>query len=248
MNSPSLPVRLAKEPMVDAIFEVRFNSTTPVSSVLPGVWFSKLAGVEGVENLPLGQLPFDVRSTDPQLKHLPITRLRWKGLLLLVGDHMAAVACRMPYPGWFEFRAAIIEAFGHLSDLPFISDIERWSIKYVDLFDQSDVPALEKLNVDIRVGGTKLVDQAVSLRAQIEADGFDHGVQVATGASVHILDGPARSGTVLEVDSIKSETLPVAEFIGRLPEAADAIHAANKRIFFACLSERGLKELEPEYE
>lgn len=248
MNPPSLPVRLAKEPMIDAVFEVRFQTSLPLSSVLPGVLFSRLEGVEAVENLPLAQLPFDLRSADPQLKFMPTTRLKWKGFLVLVGDHMASVACRMPYPGWADFRLAIVEVFTHLRGLPFIKEVDRWALKYVDMFEHTTTPPLEKLNLEIHIGGTKLGDQSVSMRAEIDADGFEHAVQVATVATVQLLDGPQRTGTVLDVDSAKNESAPLASFLDELPSLADAMHASNKRIFFACVSDRGLKELEPIYE
>ena len=58
MTAQTLPKKLNKEPLVDAVFEIRFSSSMAASSVLPGFFFAKLEPKEWrVESLPVAEIP-----------------------------------------------------------------------------------------------------------------------------------------------------------------------------------------------
>ena len=72
-----LPKKLKKEPLIDAVFEVRFTSAFPAGGVLPGLLFGNLDGDKKIEQLPLLQLPQVIRDADPNLRFAPLSRLDW---------------------------------------------------------------------------------------------------------------------------------------------------------------------------
>ena len=133
MKNDALPTKLAKEPMIDATCEVRFSSDVPASAVVPGMLFTKLGNVSNIEPLPASQLPVQIRSSDPQFEFAALSRLTWGNFLILVSDKSVAIGCKMPYPGWAVFREAIVKVVGLLSELPFITAIERHSINHTVL-------------------------------------------------------------------------------------------------------------------
>lgn len=57
MAGTALPSKLGKEPLMDAVFEMRFESQVPVASIWPGMLYGMLPGDKSMENLPLISLP-----------------------------------------------------------------------------------------------------------------------------------------------------------------------------------------------
>jgi hypothetical protein len=82
----SLPKKLKKEPLIDAIFEIRFLSDFQASEIIPGFLFSKLGGKKSVISLPAAQLPKTVREGDPNLKFSPTVQLDWEAFSIYIGD------------------------------------------------------------------------------------------------------------------------------------------------------------------
>ncbi len=81
MNN-ALPKKLSAEPLIDAIFEMRFTSLFPAASeIIPGYLFSKLIGDKSVTTLPTAQLPKVTRETNPNLLFAPVTQLDWVDFL-----------------------------------------------------------------------------------------------------------------------------------------------------------------------
>lgn len=249
MEKKPLPIKLSKEPLIDAVFELRFSSDLPASNVLPGIMFSTLKGVSSIETLPAAQLPQQVRAMEPQLRFAALTRVQWKDFLVLFGDNVLAVACRLPYPGWRVFKAGIVEVLSIFESAGFVTSMDRWSLKYTDIFDVAAGAApLKQFDMDMRLGDQVLTNQNLQLKVEVTRDGFTHGVQVVTSATVQLFDGTSRTGTLLEVDTIRDGSpTPIAEFLSGFPRFAEEIHDANKALFFECLSDEGLNNLGPEY-
>jgi len=251
MTALRLPAKLAKEPLVDVTFEIRFSSHIPGSSVLPGLLFSKLAGVSNIEPLPISQLPQQLREMDPNLHFSPLSKLIWGRFAILVGDRSLGVGCMMPYPGWAAFKRAIEEVVAVFYSSALISSIDRYSIKYVDFFETNDdmARALSHFNIDLRVGNHAVKAENSVVRVEIPRSPFLHAVQVMTNATVQIPPQKARSGAVLDVDTLTVTAVSdLPRFMTDLPRLLDDIHLANKQMFFECLSESGLSNLEPQYE
>lgn len=249
METTGLPVKLSKEPLIDAVFELRFTSNVPASSVLPGILFSKLQGVTNIEAMPASQVPPQIRAIDAQFQFAPLTRVRWKGFFILFGDNVLAVACILPYPGWKVFKDGLAEILSVFSSTDFVSTADRWSIKYTDLFDAADgATPIGQFNLGLRLGQQELSDQNFQLRVEIPRGNHLHAVQIIASATVQLVTGASKTGTLLEVDTLRNgNKLPISEFLSSFSSLADELHSANKALFFECLSAEGLKNLGPVY-
>ncbi|MBK9441316.1 MAG: TIGR04255 family protein [Comamonadaceae bacterium] len=251
MTTRQLPSKLAKEPLIDVIFEIRFSSSFPGSAVLPGLLLSKLKEVSNFEAMPIAQLPQQMREMDPNLQFSPLSRLTWGRFAILVGDRSVGVGCVMPYPGWADFKGAIEQVMNVVLSDALIKSIERYSIKYVDFFETNEdaASALSQFNIDLRVGMHAVKAENSVIRVEIPRAPFLHAVQMMTHANLQLASGAMRSGAILDVDTLTSASIPeVQSFITDLPRLLDEIHLANKQMFFECLSESGLSNLEPQYE
>ena len=246
----TLPKKLKKEPLIDAVFEVRFTSAFPAGSVLPGLLFGKLEGDKKIEQLPLSQLPHIMRDADPNLRFAPLSRLDWQQFYINVGDRSVSVGFKYPYPGWNSFKPAIVEIMNILKDADILKTVERYSLKYVDLLPANDLrEQVSFVNFDVTLAGYKLEKEAFQIRLEIPRDSFMHAVQVVSSAIVTLQTGESRQGLVVDVDTISNQqAISFDELLSGFPDKLEAIHQANKEMFFDCLKPQTITALEPEYD
>jgi uncharacterized protein (TIGR04255 family) len=239
MTAKRLPTKLNKEPLVDAVFEIRFSSSTPASSVLPGFFFAKLEATEWlVDRLPVSELPSQMRSLDPILRYQPMMRIHWGDFLILMGDTMLGVASKIPYSGWPKFRDRIVKA------------VERYSLKYDDIIEAGNLAErIQMINMDIRIGSHTVKEEQFTVRLEIPHNNFINIVQIASAATAKLIDGHVRNGILVDTDTILNhQTSDLRKFLDELPSRLDAIHTENKMMFFECLKPETIASLEPVYE
>ena len=72
-----IPVRLKKEPLIEAIWEIRFSPAKPlVADLLPGILFeSSPKKFDNVVKLSFPNLPDFAMEHDPNLRYIPRIRL-----------------------------------------------------------------------------------------------------------------------------------------------------------------------------
>ncbi len=250
MNSVMLPTKLGKEPLVDVVFEVRFTAKVAPATVLPGLLFSNLTDIGQIEPLPVAQLPEAMRLMNPQLAFAAVNRITWKSFVILIGDRSLAVGCKMPYPGWSKFKAAILEVMDAVKNAGILTRVQRHSLKYMDFLESGTdhKEALNRLNVSVRIGNHEVTAENTSLRVELPRGQFLHAIQMASLVVIQQDGIPPRSGALVSVDTLVNEDCDPNDFFGSLSDRLESLHLANKEVFFECLSEYGLNLLEPIYE
>jgi uncharacterized protein (TIGR04255 family) len=246
----TLPKRLRKEPLLDALFECRFNAHFPVSNILPGILFSEFEGKKQLERLPQSDLPEVIRNSDPNLQYVPLVRIRLQNYSFLVGDRSVTVACNLPYKGWNDFKPTIIKLIGVLKKSGLIEKVVRYSTKYVDLI-QSDDPTdqVSLVNLSLKIGSHNLTKESYQVRMDIPVEGFINIVQIISGTKVIMPDKSEREGVVIDIDTIKDTGgISVEQLEHDFDSALENIHRVSKEAFFDCLTKQTLMRLEPEYE
>jgi len=246
----TLPKKLKKEPLIDGVFEIRFTSVFPAGGILPGLLFGKLDGDKTIEQLPMAQLPQAMRDSDPNLQFAPLSRLDWEQFYINVGDRSVSIGFKHPYPGWSSFKPAITKVMEALKEAFFIKTVERYALKYIDLVPATSLrEQVGFVNFDITLAGHKLEDEAFQLRLEIPRDGFIHAVQVVSSATALLQSGESRQGLIVDVDTIAiQESISFDELLSEFSDKLEAIHQANKKMFFDCLKPETVTALEPEYE
>lgn len=251
----TLPTRLRKEPLVDALFEIRFTTRLPaIANVLPGMIFSKLANESNiplhVERLPIADLPIQMRNSDPFLRFQPQVRVLFDGFNILIGDFTLNIGCKMPYPGWSEFKPRITSILDLLFNTKLIEKIERYSLKYVDVIDDNDLPdRVRRSTVRLSIADHEISSETFSVRIELPRSDYIHVVQVVSSATATISSGESRTGLLIDVDTIATPNITnVQHVIENIDLLLNNIHEANKAVFFDCISQEALEYLEPIYE
>lgn len=243
-----LPLKLRREPIVDAVCEIRFNASTPLHAVLPGVFYSKLPGVGNIESLPMAGLPIEIRRQNPLLVDLPLVRLLWGAYFVSIGERALSVAVKLPYPGWATFKQDIVTIASMTMQAKLATSVERYSIRYTNLLEIEQLAdQIEAVNWSVQVGPFTARNEAVHVRLEASDGAFKTLLNVAVGTQVQLVTGVAKNGLLVDVDTVRECSEEVASFEAALSDRLEEIRQHNKRVFFACLKPATIALLEPVY-
>lgn len=244
--SNRLPTRLVSEPIIEAVSEVRFDAAGEAAvNLLPGIFHEKF-GPFDQQGRVFPVLPSEIMSSDPSLAFRPQVAMAKGNRIIQVGAKVVSVAVRAPYPGWKEFSAFIRQVYDVVCAQSFITTYDWLSLKYVDMvtFD-GETPSLSWLNAEVELGGTRVEEQPVSLRVESVEGPVTTVVNIGSPVQTQQLDRSARTGVLLDVDTIHRE--PFAEFASQYSDVLEKLHDRNKQQFFSLLSESTRDRLGPEY-
>lgn len=245
-----LPTKLDREPLVDAVFEMRLRDIQPLADILPGFLMAKLEPKPKVSRLPAAEIPQPLRANDPNLKFAPIQRVELEGFQILVGDRNIVIGCKLPYPKWPNFRKAILDITNHIAQMNISGEIERYSLKYVNLVPDGTIEGqLNKIKINITLGDIEVSKENISLQIQQFDDDTLHILTVSTGAEADIPETGRVKGIIVDIDSIKMiDPVPFEAFGAILQKDIDTLRASNKKKFFACLTDDTIENMGPSYE
>jgi uncharacterized protein (TIGR04255 family) len=244
-----LPKKLGKEPLVEALFNMRFKSSVPVASVFPGLVFANFSGEKKIETLPVSELPQALLASDPNLKYAPHVRIHWETFLILCGNQSVGVACKLPYPGWTAgFKPAILKVVKLLEEAKFVDAVERFSLRYTNLIPAQIGVVSSVVDFTLKIGSHDAARSLFQIRAELPQGNMVSIVQLAAEGVTRFEDGATRTGMPIDIDTIVSAEMPFPAFLSGLPDAVEVIHNEVKSIFFDCLKPEALAKLEPVYE
>ena len=243
----SVPKRLKKEPLVEAVCEIRFTSDREsVAELLPGLIY-KAMGAEfpKIERLPVADLPSAFIQQDAKLRYVPTVRLEGNPYSIQIGEHVVSLSCRRPYTGWGNFNSKIMELAEVLKETALITQPERFSLRYIDIIPLNESPSLKPLRVKMKLGTHELTSNHVQLRTELHENGFLHIVQIVSPAQAVLSTGERFDGLLLDVDTICQRG--PGEFWSDFRPLLDRAHQLNKILFFQLLTAETINWLEPEY-
>lgn len=246
------PIALTKDTIAEAIFECRVSSQQALGDLLPGVLYSSPLRDQYPRQaaLPFGELPRQLRDSDPRLAYQALYSLEGNDRRVLIGNRSISLSHTRPYPGWAKFKPMIGELISAVENSRLVSEVHRVSLRYVNVLAEGDGPTdLSQLRLSFALGDLPLRPVGINLRAETESNGCVTIVTVQPGATVNITAGPERSshtGVVITVDTICNRTLTSlqSEFF----DALDVVHRTEKEVFFSLLTPSTLKKLGPRWE
>lgn len=249
MPDRELPKILKREPLVDALCELRMEASSPLADILPGILFHRLEPKPSIKRLPAAEIPEPMRSNDPSLHYSPTQRLEWGDYVIAVGDRNVVISCKMPYPKWPNFKAKILEVTGLIAEVGVAGKVERYSVKYVNLIEAPTLAEqIAKIDLSLRIGALEVNDDHIDLKVHHTEGEIIHILTVITGARGRTSDGREANGVVVDIDSIKNiKPAPFDEFAGKLEPELETLRQSNKVRFFGCLRQETIDEMGPVY-
>lgn len=237
------PKRLKKNPIVDAIAEIRFSSDIPAEAIV-GLVYSQIKDEFGSpENLPILQLPLQIRESDPQLRYQACYKFSRKGQLLLLGPRNVALSIQQ-YENWAATEPLLVELITKLDQVSLFKEIERVGLRYVNFFESTNV--IENSTLTVSIAEKSIASDTITLRSEKSLDDFKVITQLANVAFVE--GSPTRQGSIIDIDIINEKI--TAKKDGRSKELMQIFAKANEladEAFFSLLKPEFLKKFEPEY-
>lgn len=243
----NIPLKLKKEPLLEAVWEIRFTLKNPsADDLLPGL-LSKdfLERYKNIVKLPTTDIPDAIIENVPNLRYLPKIRLEADNQAIQIGRHSISLSCRRPYPGWKMFSKDILSLANAVQNTGLIDKIERYSLKYVDLIEILPTN-LNCLNLNLNIKKIRIVTQPMQLRAEIIEDDMSHIIGITSPAEVvNPGESEKHRGVLVDIDTIKQ--LDEKSSLSDLKISLNKLHLASKKMFFSLLTQETLNKLEPEF-
>lgn len=247
------PKALKKDPILEAIVEVRFESQEQaLGDLLPGMLFQRLRHrFQSLSALPLAHLPKAIRDKDQSFAYQPVHALVGPGMQLRLGQRVASLSLLRPYPGWNKAEPVFREVIGSLAETRTVASITRFSLKYINLLTVgSDASDMSILKIRLEAGDFNLRAPGRHVRFEIEHRGCTHVVQVMTGADVTQTQPGSKDvrvqGVVVDVDTICFG--PFGDDWALVTKLLAEAHEAEKEVFFGLLTDDTIDKMEPVYE
>lgn len=241
------PDKLEKDPIVEAIFEVRFKpQIEQAGELMPGLMYPALKHYYSkLESLPLARMPKELFQQQPDLQYQHLRRLVGEKYMVLTGEKVLSLAGRAPYDGWASFKPKILELLKCVQQLNIVDKVERLSLKYVNVLPKSSQgPEIERLKLKIQLGlhDVKENENGLLLRTELLVNNFINIVQIIPRSTVKV-SNKHLTGLLLEIDTIYVGE--IGEFWTEVDDLLEKTHSMEKSIFFGLLSETALKEFGP---
>ena len=245
------PIKLLKEPLVEAVCQLRVAGKVALNMFFPGLLLAKHpADVSELQQLPMAMLPEQLRAMQPEMAFVPLVQLRFKGVLVMIGERSITVSNPAPYLGWSSFKPLIVEIFTVLFESKLVPSVERYSLKYTNVLKANETTnSLNAVDWSLKVGNLILNEQATTLRTETLDDGLVTIITISGGVTVQAESQAPVQGSMIDVDTICQNKPQGAEaFAASMSSELDRIRRVNKEAFFECLTDEAIHDLQPVYE
>jgi uncharacterized protein (TIGR04255 family) len=240
-----IPKKLKDDPIVEALFEVRFTS----KEVVPEVVLGKLASREEWKayktvRLPIADFPAAIRDSDPNLVHQPLWQLQSSDAqrVLKFGPRMFSFHALQVYPGWATFEPELLSAASYLFRMLGEFTVTRYGFRYVNVLTKKHfVSSLADLNFDVRLAGSVLT---CPMNLNYERSHSTNHRAIVRVAPKEFVQNPSEGlEAVIDIDIFTPPEFKSEEQDGAGPWVAQA-HIYLKEEFFTLLPESLIYSLE----
>lgn len=247
-NSASIPLKLKHDFILEAVFELRFETST-----LPEVLFGRLADYtpwQGFrqEPMPAYSIPAVIRQTDPNLRYQPVLQLSGEEghRSVRIGQQVASYHRTAPYVGWQQLRTELdefFEAFFLKSENPSVS---RLGLRYINAASAELHGIATITDLDLRV----LVKQS-QIGASVNVNYLSNHerntqsvVRIATPDFV-VGTVPPDATLMIDVDVFTNAGFKTTD-VGYVSDWAEFAHEEEKKQFFRLLKQVTIESLREE--
>ncbi len=240
------PEKLGRPPLIEALFEVRFDAGESAGELLPGLLYSSLkSSYDQVESLPVSNVPMEIRNKEPRLRYATSHKLSGKdGSAVQVGHRVAQYVTAYNYPGWIRFKEQVMRLAEALKATGLITVVERCALKYTNVIPVGTYSSqLDLLQARIEVLG-KPIENVFSLRCERLANDIRTILNIKSNAVVERDGKVVGEGLYLDVDTIM--TLDMDSFWKEAGDRLETVHGAAKSTFFSLLTNETLASMKPE--
>ena len=226
-----LPSRIEKCPLIDALIEFRFEAAIAKSAVFGVIYNLIRNDYRGnVINLPILQIPEQIREVDPNLKFKPLYRIEGDKFIIQIGYDVLSISSKMPYVGWPEFSQHSLSLINKIIQEGIIKRVSRLGHRYINFF-RGDITNSLTMSFSMT---EKYVSENLLIRTDVRDGNFMNTLQFANNANYR--PNPNTSeivGSLIDIDT--SREYSDNFFIENREQEINMAHECEKKLFFSLL-------------
>ena len=239
-----LPSRIEKCPLIDALIEFRFEAAIAKSAVFGVIYNLIRNDYRGnVINLPILQIPEQIREVDPNLKFKPLYTIEGDKFIIQIGYDVLSISSKMPYVGWPEFSQHSLSLINKIIQEGIIKRVSRLGHRYINFF-RGDITNSLTMSFSMT---EKYVSENLLIRTDVRDGNFMNTLQFANNANYR--PNPNTSeivGSLIDIDT--SREYSDNFFIENREQEINMAHECEKKLFFSLLKPTFLETLNPTFE
>jgi uncharacterized protein (TIGR04255 family) len=240
-----LPIKIEKDLISEAIFELKFSTNIPSGAVF-GVIYKVIANkYSNVPNiaLPILEIPETIRNSDPNLRYQAYNRLKIDNYNISIGPRVINFSVQKPYIGWTQWRTFINNILNDLINSDIFNIIESSGLRYINAIKDN---VFSLINVNIEISEKKLSEQPTILRTEIKDEKYISVLQIANSALIKN-NVDKFDGSVIDIDVLRKLEMNNSDFKDEYMNILDEAHTKEKELFFKILKKDFLQSLKPVY-
>lgn len=237
----ALPTKITPCPIIESVAEIIFDRNLEIepSAVYGKVYDALKQRYPDAHNLPLFQLPEEIRLKDDNLKHKPWHKFFNEEFEVLVGGNIVAVVAKKEYQGWTKYSQEINYVFDVFQKANITSSITRISLKYVDMFE---CPIVNQ--IDISLTSSLGINESLEIQLRTllpEKNSLKAILGIMNNVTIEYLGEAKENVSMLDIDVFKTyESKDSCTYEDALKVLEDS-HQYQKELFFQLVSEEFLK-------
>lgn len=133
---------MSRTPLIEVAFEIRFQPENNLATSLLLEANNQFPNALKVTNSEGSKIPEEVKIRQNDLYYVPSYRVIYKDFSLLIADGSLVILKNFltdQYQGWEEFKPVILNLIRILKTNDKISEVQRYSLKYTNLFDEESL-------------------------------------------------------------------------------------------------------------
>tara|TARA_R110000868_G_scaffold33567_8_gene121652 strand:- start:2219 stop:2932 length:714 start_codon:yes stop_codon:yes gene_type:complete len=235
-----LPISVNPCPIVEAVFEVRFETTVPKSAVF-GIFYGELKQWLGANpiDLPILQIPEKIRQQDPSFKFKTYYEFKNESLTLQIGPDVCMVSMKDNYTGWMNFSKEIFFLLELLIKPGIISSFKRVAFRYINFFEEE---IYNSINLDIHLNGKPIDYNETVLNTSFNHTNFKSNLRISNISAVN-----GKNGSIIDIDTYSIISMNPTEFKENYNKIVEEGHNEEKQLFYNLLKQEFLQKLNPQY-
>jgi len=190
-----------------------------------------------VENLPILQIPEQLRSMDSNFRFKPHFKIKNDHFSIQIGPDVISIASFPDYSGWTNFSESIFGVLNKLKSSGVVKEVLRLGIRYINFFE-TDV--FSKLKINISIDNNPIEYRNTVFKSDFLRGDFTSTIQVANNVNFN-----DKFGSVIDIDT--SLTSQLEDFFEKKEILINEGHVIEKELFFSLIKESFLNSLNPEY-
>jgi uncharacterized protein (TIGR04255 family) len=220
-----------KSPIIDSIVEIVFDSNVP-SQALVGIIYQEFKDdFQSIQNLPILQMPAELRAQTPELAAQPNYRLVGNDFTLSLGEGVIYIGCVIDraekyYPSWKVFGKFAHKVVKYLVDSELILSVTKVGVRYVNFFEETGL--VDKTNLTLKAAG-KTIN---SPKTNIYYEGKDEEkllkVQMAGDATINSPFFGIKQGSIVDITTYQEGT----PALSNTKAVIEALHIYAEDTFF----------------